>query len=136
MLIHELTPAESAEVLRRSSVGRLGCARHDQPYVVPIHFSFDAGRNCVYGFSAIGQKIEWMRDNPKVCLEVEEIGDKDHWTTVLVVGRYEEIHNDPEQADARQRAERPSSSGASGGSPAPPGHIPRASRRRRLPNPD
>ena len=33
-----------------------------------------------------------MRENPKVCLEVEEIDGKDSWTTVVVFGRYEEIH--------------------------------------------
>jgi nitroimidazol reductase NimA-like FMN-containing flavoprotein (pyridoxamine 5'-phosphate oxidase superfamily) len=47
-----------------------------------------------------------MRDNPKVCLEVDEIDDKNHWRSVVVVGRYEEIHDDPLQADARRRAER------------------------------
>ena len=47
-----------------------------------------------------------MRENPKVCLEVEEIEDKDHWTTVLVAGWYEEIHRSPEHADARLRADQ------------------------------
>ena len=104
MLIHELTANDCAEVLRRSNLGRLACSRFDQPYIVPIHFSFDAERSCVYAFSTIGQKIEWMRENPKVCLEVEDIGDKGHWTTVLVIGRYQEIHQD--EAETRRRAER------------------------------
>ena len=106
MLIHELSSNECAKVLRRINLGRLGCSRFDQPYIVPIHFSFDAQRNCLYAFSTIGQKIDWMRENPKVCLEVEDIGDKDHWTTVLVTGRYEEIHQKPQEAEARRRAER------------------------------
>jgi nitroimidazol reductase NimA-like FMN-containing flavoprotein (pyridoxamine 5'-phosphate oxidase superfamily) len=105
MLIHELTSAECVEVLSRTHLGRLGCARSNQPYVVPIHFSFDVERHCVYSFSTIGQKIDWMRENPKVCLEVEDITDKDHWTTVLVTGRYDEIHQAPEETDARSRAE-------------------------------
>jgi nitroimidazol reductase NimA-like FMN-containing flavoprotein (pyridoxamine 5'-phosphate oxidase superfamily) len=106
VLIQELDPRECADVLSRASLGRLGCARFDQPYIVPIHFSFDPTLQCVYAFSTIGQKIEWMRENPKVCLEVEEIGDKDHWTTVLAIGRYEEIHQAPEEAEARRRAEQ------------------------------
>ena len=106
MLIHELTPAECREVLTRTELGRLGCSRFDQPYIVPITFSFDAEHDCVYAFSTIGQKVEWMRENPKICLEVEELGDKNHWTTVLVIGRYEEIHQSPAEAEARQRAER------------------------------
>jgi uncharacterized protein len=106
MLIHDLNPTECASVLSRNDLGRLGCARYDQPYIVPIHFSFDAERNCLYAFSTIGQKIEWMRENPKVCLEVEEIGDRSHWTSVLVIGRYQEIHHDPKESEARSRAEQ------------------------------
>ena len=106
MLIQELNTDQCREVLARSDLGRLGCARFDQPYVVPIHFSFDAERNCVYAFSTVGQKIQWMRENPKVCLEIEESADKDSWTTVVAFGRYEEIHQNPAEGEARRRAEQ------------------------------
>ena len=106
MLVHELDTAECAALLQRTTLGRLGCALHDQPYVVPIFFSYDADLNCVYGFSGIGQKVIWMRENPNVCLEVEDIDDKSHWTTVVLVGRYQEIHEDPRESEARQRAAR------------------------------
>ena len=105
MLIHELTPAECAEVLQRNNVGRLGCSKEAQPYVVPIQFSFDGDRGCVYSFSTIGQKVHWMRENPLVCLEVDDIQDRNHWQTVVIFGRYEEIQDSPEEAEARQRAE-------------------------------
>lgn len=104
MVIQELTAEECAAVLSRTGVGRLGCARFDQPYIVPVHVSFDASRRCLYAFSMIGQKIAWMRENPKVCVEVEEIVDRHHWTTVVVFGRYEEIERGPSDADARRRA--------------------------------
>ena len=106
MLIHELKPDECSDVLRRNHLGRLGCARFDQPYIVPVHFSFDAERNCLYSFSTIGRKVAWMRENPKICVEVEEITDKNNWTTVLVIGRYEELQREPEDAGARSRAEQ------------------------------
>ncbi len=82
----------------------IACARHDQPYIVPIHFSFDAERKCLYSFSAIGQKIDWMRENPRVCVEVDDIADKDHWTTVLIFGGYEELTDSSDDIDARRRA--------------------------------
>ncbi len=100
MRIRELSTDECIEFLSRTALGHLGCARAGQPYVVPVHFSCDAERNCLYGFSGIGQKIAWMRDNPQVCVEVADIADKDRWTTVLVFGRYEEVEDD---ADTRQR---------------------------------
>jgi uncharacterized protein len=105
MLIHELSTAECAAVLARSHIGRLGCAYRDQPYVVPILFSYDAERHCVYGFSTIGQKVEWMRANPKVCLEVDDISDKNHWTSVIALGVYEELQQSTEEAESRARAE-------------------------------
>src|ERR671911_369841 len=96
MLIHELNSDECAEVLVRTHLGRLGCSRFDQPYIVPIHFSFDREHHCLYAFSTIGQKIEWMRENPKVCVEVEDVTDRTHWTTVLAFGRYEEMGDSAE----------------------------------------
>jgi nitroimidazol reductase NimA-like FMN-containing flavoprotein (pyridoxamine 5'-phosphate oxidase superfamily) len=95
MLVHELDATACRAVLGRCDLGRLACAHNDQPYIVPIHFSFDAGRSCLYACSTVGQKIGWMRQNPKVCLEVEEFADKDHWTTVLVFGRFEELGDLP-----------------------------------------
>jgi nitroimidazol reductase NimA-like FMN-containing flavoprotein (pyridoxamine 5'-phosphate oxidase superfamily) len=47
-----------------------------------------------------------MRENPAVCLEVDEIRDKDHWTTVLVFGRYRELHRRNEDAEDRRSAEQ------------------------------
>jgi nitroimidazol reductase NimA-like FMN-containing flavoprotein (pyridoxamine 5'-phosphate oxidase superfamily) len=106
MLIHELTREQCREVLSRAGLGRLACSRFDQPYVVPIHFSFDAEKDCIYAFSTVGQKIQWMRENPRACLEVEEIDDKNSWTTVVVFGRYEEIHQSSGESEARERAEQ------------------------------
>jgi uncharacterized protein len=105
MLVYELNRTECADLLRRNHLGRLACSRHDQPYIVPIHFAFDEPQGCVYAFSTIGQKIEWMLDNPKVCLEIEEIDDKNHWPTVVAIGRYEEIPRSDGGTDVRRRAE-------------------------------
>jgi len=104
MLIRELTDDECIEVLSRNHLGHLACARLDQPYVVPIHFSFDAAPRCVYAFSTVGQKVRWMRDNPKVCLEVAEVADKQHWVSVVANGLYQEIQGDSKEEDARRRA--------------------------------
>jgi len=103
MLIHDLTADECARILERTHFGHLACSKDGQPYVVPIHFSFDGERRCVYGVSTVGQKIRWMRSNPRVCLEVEDISDKDHWQTVVVSGKYEELGDTPEAAEARER---------------------------------
>ena len=105
MLIHQLTDDECREVLGRTNLGRLACARDNQPHIVPIYFSFDREENCLYSFSTVGRKIEWMRKNPKVCVELEEIADKFRWTTVLVTGRYLEIRDTQQESAARARAQ-------------------------------
>lgn len=105
MLIRELSADQCAEILKRSELGHLACARHNQPYIVPIHFSYDAEERCLYAFSGAGQKIQWMRDNPKVCVEIEDIADKNNWTTVLVFGEYQELEDTPDEAGARRRAQ-------------------------------
>jgi nitroimidazol reductase NimA-like FMN-containing flavoprotein (pyridoxamine 5'-phosphate oxidase superfamily) len=102
VIVHELSPAECRDVLKRSHLGRLACARGGQPYVVPISFDFDGEH--VYSFSILGQKIVWMRDNPLVCLEVDEIADRFNWTSVVAFGRYQELRTSAEHAEARDRA--------------------------------
>ena len=105
MVIHELTQAECREALGRATHGRLGCSREDQPYVVPFFFYLDSRGDCLYSVATLGQKIDWMRGNPKVCVEVDEIVDQLNWTTVLVFGRYEELRNESKQdEDERRRA--------------------------------
>lgn len=102
MFIHELSYQECCLILKRTSVGRLGCARDNQPYVVPIHFDFND--TYIYGFTTLGQKIEWMRSNPLVCLEVDEEISKEQWTSIIIFGRYEELPDTPEHLAARTHA--------------------------------
>jgi nitroimidazol reductase NimA-like FMN-containing flavoprotein (pyridoxamine 5'-phosphate oxidase superfamily) len=103
MVIREMNEDECRELLARSGFGRLACARDNQPYVVPIYFSYDGGS--LYGFSVLGQKIEWMRSNPLVCVEIDHSTSPDRWTSVVVFGRYEELPDAGEFAIERARAQ-------------------------------
>lgn len=71
MLITELSPDESRDMLRRGHLGRLACAKDGQPYIVPIFFVYNDHH--LYSASSQGQKVEWMRANPLVCVEVDEV---------------------------------------------------------------
>lgn len=102
MFIHEMSESECREALQRATIARLGCARENQPYVVPIHFEFDG--TCIYGFTTLGQKIEWMRTNPLVCVETDEAVNDYEWISIVVFGRYEELPDTPEFATARIQA--------------------------------
>lgn len=104
MVIHDLTAEESRGVLARTHLGRLGCARANQPYIVPFSFAFSPQESRLYSFATHGQKIDWMRDNPRVCVEVDDITDDRHWTTVVLFGRYHEIDRDALETAGRRQA--------------------------------
>jgi uncharacterized protein len=89
MRVIEISPKECGELLQRVSIGRLACSLDNQPYIVPVGFSYEA--DSIYVFSTVGQKIKWMRQNPKVCLQADEIDSRSNWSSVLVTGTYLEL---------------------------------------------
>ena len=103
MLVREMSREECEDLLGRLDFGRLACARDNQPYVVPIYFASEPG--CLYGFATMGQKIEWMRLNPLVCVEADEVRGVSEWASVVVRGRYEEFPDTPEYAEPRRAAQ-------------------------------
>ena len=102
MLITELTINECRAILKGTNLGRLACVRYSQPYIVPIYFDF--ADDDLYSFATLGKKIQWMRTNPRVCVEVDDILDQFNWTTVVVEGRYEELTRAPAHEAAMKRA--------------------------------
>jgi len=87
--ILEMPDAEIDELLRRVGYGHLACARDDQPYVVPVQYAYD--KPDIYIYTTEGMKAEFISENPKVCLQVEEIVDYGDWRSVIVMGEAEQI---------------------------------------------
>jgi uncharacterized protein len=102
VLIQELTTRASLDLLARTRLYRLACSRGDQPYVLPVYLVHDNG--ALYGFATVGQKIEWMRANPLVCVVADEVESPQQWASVIVSGRYEELLDMPEWQRARATA--------------------------------
>jgi hypothetical protein len=69
---------------------------------VPVYFAYNNGY--LYIFSTVGQKIEWMRANPVVCVEADEVVSPEQWVSVIVFGRYEELPDTAEWQGARTLA--------------------------------
>jgi uncharacterized protein len=109
MAIKELSEAECRAFLKRAHIGRLACALDDQPYVVPISVVYED--DFIYSFSTIGQKIQWMRKNPKVCVELDELTAQSRWISVIATGLYQELRVpqfETERAHAHKLLERQS----------------------------
>lgn len=104
MVIHELTEAECREMLARTKVAHLACARNNQPYVLPIRVDLDG--QFLYGYATLGQKVDWMRQNPLVCVEFDELIAHGNWASVVVFGKYEELPHTPGYEGSRKTAER------------------------------
>jgi uncharacterized protein len=97
-MIKDLSPEKSRELLRRESLARLACVADGEPYVVPVNYVFDGESVLVH--SLPGRKINAMRANPRVCLQVDEIEDELGWKSVLAFGNYEEITGAAERGRA------------------------------------
>jgi len=104
MVIREMSREECLRVLAGARLATLACAHEKQPYVVPVYLAYHESSGCLYGFTTPGQKVEWMRANPLVCVEVDEIAAYDQWVSVIALGRYEELPETPGSNGARLRS--------------------------------
>jgi len=103
MRFHAPNETECREILSRTPIGRLGCSLNDQPYVIPIGIACED--DSIYVFSTFGQKIKWMRSNPKVCVQVDEVRGQSDWVSVIANGEYQELP-EPQFEDERNRARK------------------------------
>ena len=56
------------EILREGDIGHLAFVS-DEPYVIPINYTYSQGR-IIFHCALEGRKLDLIRANPKVCLEV------------------------------------------------------------------
>lgn len=97
-MIGKLNDKQIEEVLKQNILGRIGCNDGEKNYVVPINYFYDG--KYIIGHSAIGMKIEMMRQHPQVCFEVDEMKSFTNWKSVIAWGKYEEIIDEKESYDA------------------------------------
>jgi uncharacterized protein len=95
MSIGKLGNTDALAFLREGTLGRLGCIAEGWPYVVPVNYYFD-GEN-IYIHTLPGKKLDALRVNPRVCLQVDEIKDPYNWRSVIAYGTFEEISNEETQ---------------------------------------
>lgn len=89
-MLGTLNSDEIESLLFGQVLGRIGCIFNGRPYVVPVTYVYDGRR--VICHSAVGQKIEAMRERSEVCFEVEHVDSLGTWQSVVANGRYEELH--------------------------------------------
>jgi nitroimidazol reductase NimA-like FMN-containing flavoprotein (pyridoxamine 5'-phosphate oxidase superfamily) len=98
MIIREMDAADGTTFVSSRRIGRLACCSNGRPYVVPVHYVYRDGS--IFSFTMPGQKLEFMRANPRVCLQVDDITHKDHWTSVIIEGIFREFSTDKDKQQA------------------------------------
>jgi nitroimidazol reductase NimA-like FMN-containing flavoprotein (pyridoxamine 5'-phosphate oxidase superfamily) len=89
MWIRELSALECSKVLSENRMGHLACSDSGRPYVVPIYYAHSD--NHLYAFSMPGRKIDIMRSNALVALQVQARDGEREWHSVIAEGQYEEL---------------------------------------------
>jgi nitroimidazol reductase NimA-like FMN-containing flavoprotein (pyridoxamine 5'-phosphate oxidase superfamily) len=95
-MLGSLTPTQIDRLLEEQHVARIGCHADGRTYVVPVTYVYHQG--AIYAHSAEGLKLRMMRENPEVCIEVDEIHDMSDWRTVIARGRFEQLQGDHARA--------------------------------------
>jgi len=96
-MIKMLSNDETRNLFQRARVARLGCIVNGEPYVVPINCQLDG--DYLYSHSLPGSKISGLRENPRACVQVDEIESDLHWSSAIAFGKYEEIAKSNQRAD-------------------------------------
>lgn len=97
--VEEMTTDEAEELIARVGYGHLGCSLRDVPYIVPIHYAY--AKPFVYIYTTEGHKYEIIRENPNVCLQVEDVHDNTDWKSVMIIGFAHKVTDAMERKKAR-----------------------------------
>ena len=90
-VIRTLDKAQIEQLLHTAIVGRIACSHPDEPrpYLVPLAYGYDG--DAIYAHSGPGRKLDYMRANPLVTIEVDTAEASDRWRSVVAEGEFEEL---------------------------------------------
>lgn len=95
----DLNPKQCATLLTTEHYGHLGCVSDDDVYVLPATYAFKA--NAIYSYTHEGKKVQAMRENPRVCFQVERVDMPKGWESVVCWGTYEELTDNDDRREAQ-----------------------------------
>ncbi len=92
-----LSNEAARHLFHEARVVRLGCSVNGEPYVVPINCHLEG--DYLYSHSLYGLKISGLRENPRACVQVDEIESDLRWKSAMAFGKFEEVTKSSERAD-------------------------------------
>lgn len=95
--MRSLSRDEIDEFLRSQRIARLGCHADGETYVVPIIYAYESA--AVVTVTTEGRKVAMLRENPRVCVEMDEYDPgRGSWRSVIAQGVAEELAGDEIEA--------------------------------------
>ncbi|QCL97418.1 pyridoxamine 5'-phosphate oxidase family protein [Agrobacterium tumefaciens] len=102
MLVREMTHNECLAELAEGRLARMACAKDSTPYVVPIYYAYSG--NSLYAFSMPGKKLDFLRSNPRACLQVDKSRGDHQWVSVIVDAAFRELPQEDPPGEERLHA--------------------------------
>jgi len=91
-MIGALNESQVKGMLCSQALGRLACVKDNQPYIMPVIYTYDG--DYIYAQAGVGEPLDLLRENPKVCFETDRYTHLNDWQSVVVLGAYEELDED------------------------------------------
>ena len=83
--MNDLTPEQCRQLLTDAMVGHMAVISDGEPYVSPISYAVIDGSLGLR--TGAGRRIEALRENPRVCVEVSNVdAQRGSWESVIVWG--------------------------------------------------
>jgi nitroimidazol reductase NimA-like FMN-containing flavoprotein (pyridoxamine 5'-phosphate oxidase superfamily) len=103
MTAKEMTEEEVKQFLTCARVGRLGLSIKGRPYIIPLGFAC-GDRKIFFHTCSKGLKMQALRENPRVCFEVDEaLSDASMYKSVIVFGTAEILEDREEMIPYLQK---------------------------------
>jgi len=96
-MMRTLSNEDARRLFHAARIVRLGCIVNGEPYVVPINCHLEGDH--LYSHSLSGQKIAALRENPRACVQVDDIESDLRWRSAIAFGKYEEVREPAKRAD-------------------------------------
>lgn len=89
-MFKNLEDKEIKFVLENNYIGNLGYIFNKKPFIVPITYYYDSEINAIICYSGDGHKMNAMRKNNTISLQVSDVDAVTNWKSVLVHGIFEQ----------------------------------------------
>ncbi len=86
-----LSPQDIKILLKSHYTGHIACVDESGPYVVPFTYYYDEDSHSLISYTAEGRKVDALRKDSRVAVNVSDIKALNRWQSVVIEGEFEEL---------------------------------------------